>query len=147
MISVKIYVEGPSDKAAMTELLRPLIEHKAQQGVNIQFFEAPPGDKKESLMRKVPQRAALILANEPNTIVLVVPDLHPFNKAIPHETPEQLYAVIQKEIVKQIFEAHKTHYIETADAPFILGLSDYRQISEVCPQCFKPFVEFLESLS
>lgn len=215
MISVKVYVEGPSDRAAMTELLRPLIERKAKLGVNIQFFEAPSGDKKESIMRKVPQRAVLILANDPNTIVVAMPDLYPLNKAIPHETPDQLYEAIQtefknalkqrnlegdnrylgrfktfcfkydlealvlaaedalalrlntqnikvtwhkpvedqnnnnppKHVVKELFEAHKTYYSETADAPLILGLADYQQISEACSQCFKPFVEFLESLS
>lgn len=214
MKSVKVYVEGPSDVAAMTTLLAPLIEGKAQQGVQIQFFEAPPGDKKASLIRKVPARAALILANDPDSIVAVVPDLYPLNKEVPHENPQELFAAIREEfiqalarrgladdrryldrfktfcfkydlealllaaetalalrldekalkttwtipvedqdrdrppkcVVTELFEAQGSHYSETADAPLILGLSDYRDIASACPQQFKPFVEFLESM-
>lgn len=215
MTSVMVYVEGPSDQAAMTALLRPLIERKAQTGIRIQFFEAPRGDKKESVMQKVPKRAALILANDPNAIVIAMPDLYPLNKALPHETPQQLYDVVQiefnnalkergladdrrylerfktfcfkydlealvlaaeealalrldketvtvtwrkpvedqnnnhppKTVVRELFEQHGTNYAETADAPLILGLSDYLHIADACQQCFKPFVEFLEQLT
>jgi hypothetical protein len=198
----------------MTELLRPLIERKGQQGVQVQFFEAPPGDKKASIMRKVPRRAVLILVNEPDTIVIAMPDLYPLNKEIPHETPDQLNAAIQSEfkralkqrnlkddrrylerfrtfcfkydlealilaaqealalrlgidaikvtwqtpvedqnkdrppkvVVQELFKQHGTHYSETIDAPLILGLADYAQVAAACPQCFKPFVEFLEQV-
>jgi len=50
------YVEGRSDKQALEALLRPLIEQKAHEGVAIQFYEAPPGDKKVSVLRTVPRR-------------------------------------------------------------------------------------------
>lgn len=106
MKSVKVYVEGPSDVAAMTQLLAPLIERKLQQGVNIQFFEAPPGDKKASVIRKVPERAALILANEPDTLVVAMPDLYPLNKEVPHETPAQLADAIQAEF-EQALKRHR----------------------------------------
>lgn len=209
-----VYVEGPSDKLAMEALLRPLIEQKARQGISIEFYEAPPGDKKESVMRKVPKRAVLILANQPDTMVVAMPDLYPLNKAIPHETPDALFTAIQaefgqalqqhglagdqryharfktfcfkydlealllaaedalalrlnvdavkggwhkpvedqnkdvppKQVIEALFRRHQTQYRETADAPLILGLSDYPHIAEACPQQFKPFVEFLESL-
>lgn len=193
MKSVKVYVEGPSDMAAMTQLLAPLIERKLQQGVHIGFFEAPPGVKKASVIRKVPERAALILANEPDTIVIVMPDLYPLNKEVPHEDPAQLANAIQSEfdralkrhrmaddrryrdrfrafcfkcdlealvlaaeealalrldvgelkvtwhkpvedqnkdkppkyVLRELFDQHGIHYLETVDGPLILGLSDY----------------------
>jgi hypothetical protein len=37
-------------------------------------------------------------------------------------------------------------YKGTIDAPLILGNSNYTTIAQRCPQCFKPFVEYLESL-
>jgi hypothetical protein len=213
--SVIVYVEGASDRAAMTELLRPLIAHKAQQGIDIQFFEAPRGDKKASIIRKVPQRAAILLANDPSAIVVALPDLYPLNKEVPHTTPQHLFDAIQSEylkalsqrglanderyltrfktfcfkyelealllaaeealavrlgvskldvswtlpvedqnkdhppkhIVQALFRKYGGQYSETADAPLILGLSDYQQIVTACPQCFKPFIDFLEQLS
>jgi hypothetical protein len=213
--SVIVYVEGGSDKLAMEALLRPIIERKAQQGVSIQFFEAPPGDKKVSVIRKVPLRAALILLNDPHTIVIAMPDLYPLNKEIPHETADELFAAIQfefkralhrrgvgddqryiqrfkvfcfkyelealllaaedalaarlsldqvevtwtkpvedqnkdnppKQVLQALFEHYGTHYIETADAPLLLGLSELPAIKDACPQQFKPFVDYLESLS
>ncbi len=32
------------------------------------------------------------------------------------------------------------------DAPLILGAARYSEIADACPQCFKPFVDYLESL-
>ncbi|NOG66452.1 MAG: hypothetical protein HND46_23830 [Chloroflexi bacterium] len=52
MIEVKIYVEGPSDEAAMRALLQPLIERKQAEGISIDFFEAPPGHKKNPFWKK-----------------------------------------------------------------------------------------------
>ena len=43
---VIVYVEGPSDKAAMNALLEPLLEQKRQEGISIEFFETPAGDRK-----------------------------------------------------------------------------------------------------
>jgi hypothetical protein len=213
--AVKVYVEGASDRVAMTELLRPLIAHKAQQGIDIQFFEAPRGDKKASVIRKVPQRAAIILANDPDALVVAMPDLYPLNKEVPHTTPEELFGAIQtefvralkqrgladderyltrfktfcfkyelealllaadealairlgakkldvtwmlpvedqnhdhppKHVVQTLFKQHGSQYVETADAPLILGMSSYQDIASACPQCFKPFIDFLEQLS
>lgn len=51
-----------------------------------------------------------------------------------------------KGIVEELFEKHGQSYQSTLDARSILGASDYRDIAEKCPQCFKPFVEFLSSL-
>jgi hypothetical protein len=51
-----------------------------------------------------------------------------------------------KQIVEEIFKEHNDHYKGTIDAPLILGDSNYNTIAQRCPQCFKPFVEYLESL-
>jgi phenylpyruvate tautomerase PptA (4-oxalocrotonate tautomerase family) len=51
-----------------------------------------------------------------------------------------------KGIVEQLFEKHGQRYQNTVDARSIMGASDYRDIAKECPQCFKPFVEFLSSL-
>jgi hypothetical protein len=95
MVEVIVYVEGVSDKLAMEALLRPLLEHKRQQGISITFAEAPPGDKKESVLMRVPRQAINILRNKPNAIVIAMPDLYPKNKLFPHETFDQLKAGIE----------------------------------------------------
>lgn len=56
-----------------------------------------------------------------------------------HNTPP-------KRIVEQIFIDHDEYYHGTIDAPIILGNANYNIIAERCPQCFKPFVDFLESI-
>lgn len=52
-----------------------------------------------------------------------------------------------KRVVENLFRHHGQTYEETADAPAILGQSDYNEVADKCPQCFKPFVEFLMSCS
>jgi len=211
---VIIYVEGPSDKLAMLALLRPLIESKRQEGILIDFVETPAGDRKKSVLTKVPRRAASIIANDPDAIVVALPDLYPKNKAFPHETVAELVAGIQraflqsltlktsstintcqdrfrvfcfkhdmealvlaseenlrsrlqianlrrvwrvpvedqnhnlppKRVVEGLFQHCRKRYRDTVDAPVILGSSNYGTIAERCPQCFKPFVNFLSSL-
>ena len=215
MTRVIVYVEGPSDKAAMEQLLNPLIERKLEAGVRIEFLEAPSGDRKAALIKEVPHRAARILANDPTAIVVIMPDLYPLNKTVKHETPAELDDAIRmhftdalrtlqlsdderlqtrfrtfcfkyelealllaavtalaerlgvnldgltetwrlpvedqnndtppKSVVQALFERHKQRYIETVDAPLILSVCDYLQIAKACPQCFNPFVEFLEA--
>jgi hypothetical protein len=76
-----VYVEGPSDKLAMQELLHPLLEQKRQAGIDINFFETPEGDRKASVLTKVPIRAIRILQNNPDAIVIAMPDLYPRDKA------------------------------------------------------------------
>jgi hypothetical protein len=51
-----------------------------------------------------------------------------------------------KRIVEQLFQVRKRIYRDTFDAPLILGAASYRDITAACPQCFKPFVDYLESL-
>lgn len=210
---VLVYVEGPSDKASMQALLGPIIDQKKQKGIAINFFDAPAGDKKESVLTKVPKKAVNIVLNDPHCIVVAMPDLYPRNKAFPHETFEELKTGIlrnfesalkdknindarlserfkvfcfkhdlealllasgialqqrlesnslriiwktpvedqnhgnpPKRIVERLFEEQQKNYRDTVDAPMILKNCDYREIASHCPQCFKPFVEFLEGL-
>jgi phenylpyruvate tautomerase PptA (4-oxalocrotonate tautomerase family) len=210
-----IYVEGPSDRLAMERLLRHLIETKRQAGVDIQFFEVPSrgGDRKAALLTKIPRRAVDILRNDPDSVVVAMPDLYPRNKAFEHETAEQLIEGIRqaflsalsskgledqrlverfhafcfkhdlealllaaeavlanrlgsrdlkrtwqtpvedqnhdnppKRVVEELFREHGKRYVGTADAPVILAAANYQDIAERCPQCFAPFIEFLEKL-
>ncbi len=94
MKKVLIYVEGPSDKYAMNSLLETLIDEKLQAGIQISFMEAPSGDKKKSVIMKVPEKAVNILLNDPQAIVVALPDLYPKNKAFTHETAEELISGI-----------------------------------------------------
>ncbi len=213
MREVIVYVEGASDKLAMEALLQPLLELKQQNGISIKFAEAPPGDKKESVLMRVPRLAVNILRNKPDAFVIAMPDLYPKNKLFPHETFEELKAGIEqhfrdalakkdiqderlierfkvfcfkyelealvlavqdalalrlnanklditwiipvedqnhnhppKKILAALFEQHHQVYVETIDSPLILGLANYQQIADACPQCFKPFVDFLINL-
>jgi hypothetical protein len=91
-----VYVEGPSDKAAMGALLAPLLGQKRKEGIAIDFFESPPGDKKASVLTKVPRRAANILLNDSRAIVVAMPDLYPKNKVFRHETVNELVIGISK---------------------------------------------------
>ncbi len=213
-MKVIVYVEGPSDKLAMSNLLESLIEQKRLAGIEISFVEAPSGDKKKSVLIQVPKRALNILRNDPNAIVVALPDLYPKNKGFPHSTAEELidgiHTVFSKEIdgkriknkkdlssrfhafcfkhdlealllaspeaiadylkidnlnvnwtipvenqnndsppkriVESIFSTCHKRYRETVDAPLILSKVKYKELETLCPQQFKPFVDFLESL-
>jgi hypothetical protein len=89
-MKVIIYVEGKSDRLGMETLLRPLVEEKRQQGVDIQFYETPNGDRKIAVLTKVPIKAINILRNAPDSVVVALPDLYPRNKGFPHETVGEL---------------------------------------------------------
>ncbi len=216
-MKVMVYVEGPSDKLAMEALFRDLIGEKQKRGVAIRFLEAPKGNKKKSVLLKVPVKAAITIRNNPEARVVALPDLYPKNTGFPHETFEELRKGVlsefqkalekskkkssrssdslqerfkvfcfkydlealilasesplkrrlgadslkktwrdpvedqnhdrpPKRIVEDLFESHKQRYQGTVDAPRILGESDYHDLAEKCPQCFKPFVEFLSKL-
>jgi hypothetical protein len=56
-----------------------------------------------------------------------------------HDTPP-------KRIIEKLFEDCGKKYRDTLDAPKILNNAKYLVIAERCPQCFKPFIDFLESL-
>lgn len=52
-----------------------------------------------------------------------------------------------KRVVEEVFRSCGQRYKETVDAPLILGSCHYGAVADDCPQCFKPFVDFLSSLS
>lgn len=210
---VIVYVEGASDEDAMQECLKPLLEQKDGEGIAITFKESPPGDKKKTLLTKVPRLAVNILRNNAEAMVVVIPDLYPPHRAFRHETAEELQAGIVENfrlalqdkgiddqrimdrfkvfcfkydlealvlaaeealklrlgvknlkrtwrlpvedqnhdhppsrVIDDLFREHHQSYKKRADAPLILGMSQYLTIAERCPQCFKPFVEFLAAL-
>lgn len=89
-MGVIVYLEGPSDKISMEMLLGPLIRQKREEGVLIEFFDAPNGDRKKSVLEKVPVRAVNILRNDRDAFVVAMPDLYPKNKAFPHSTFDEL---------------------------------------------------------
>ena len=210
---VVVYVEGPSDVLALSALLQSLLEEKGSRGVAIEFFQAPSGDRKESVLLKVPLRAVNIILNDPGTMVVALPDLYPKNKGFPHETCEELRSGVMsrfeeelarkgvcddrltarfkvfclkhdlealllasgpalesrlgtaslpvtwsvpvedqnqddppKRLIERLFADHHSKYKDTVDAPLILSSCNYKHIAERCPQCFKPFVDFLDAL-
>jgi hypothetical protein len=59
---------------------------------------------------------------------------------------DQDHTMPPKRVVERVFEAHGDRYRDTIDAPLILGAAQYPDIAAACPQCFKPFVDYLESL-
>lgn len=59
---------------------------------------------------------------------------------------EQNQDLPPKRIVERLFESCGRKYKEVSDAASILQDADYQKISDRCPQSFKPFVDFLESL-
>jgi len=220
-MKVNIYVEGPSDKNAMEALLVKLIEKKSAEGVSINFFaiKGPNNDKggdaKKDLLLKAPRKAVDTL-KDPNSIVIILPDLYPKNKEFRHETFQELEAGIMKnfsqalqkkgiqderlkerfkvfcfkyemealilaaesallgklgklkftsqdvtwtrpvedqnhdrppsKIVEQLFRDSDKKYDKRVDPQLILGKTSYQEIAEQCPQCFKPFVEFIERI-
>lgn len=89
-MKVVVYVEGPSDKIALPALLSPLLKQKRQEGVAIRFFETPSGDRKASVITKVPIRAVNILRNDSEAVVVALPDLYPRDKTFSHETCDEL---------------------------------------------------------
>ena len=211
---VLIYVEGRSDKNAMEALLRTLLQQKLQEGIAINFIESPEGDKKKSVLTKVPLKAVSIIQNKPHSVVVALPDLYPKDVVFEHETFEELEEGIlaefdkamqdsrfgddtrlrdrfkvfcfkhdlevlilaseealkdhlnldfleitwqkpvecqdhedpPKRIIEKLFVKNGRRYKSTIHARAILENADYQIITKRCPQCFKPFVDFLTNL-
>jgi hypothetical protein len=211
---VNVYVEGPSDSLALEALLAELLATKLQEGVCIRFIPVPPtGDRKTTLLTKMPLKALNILRNDPASKVALLPDLYPPNKGFDHKTERELQAGVKNifsqavaskglgdvpgladrfkvfcfkhemevlllaakpnlarylacsgfsadwtepvedqnqdnppsRVVERWFRQCGRTYDKTLDARAILQGVDYRAIARICPQCFKPFVEFLQS--
>lgn len=208
-MKVIVYVEEASDQRAMEALLDALLICLRAGGVEIEFI---PTEGKRRLLRHTPIKAANMLSNDPQSIVIALPRLYSGNPTYYYETPEELKAVLQsafareakrkdldhervrdrfqvfilkydlealllaaesqlaarlgvtnlvptwtgpvedinhgnppRQVIEALFEAHGDRYHDTVDAPSILGAALYRDVAAACPQCFKPFVDFLES--
>ena len=106
---VIIYVEGTSDKNAMEALLVNLIEKKSAEGVSINFFAIKRpnndrgGDAKKDLLLKAPIKAVDTF-NDPNSIVILLPELYPKNKEFRHETFQELEAGIMNNFSQALRE-------------------------------------------
>jgi len=214
-MKVLVYVEGPSDRDALSALLRPIIEAGQGQGVGISFH---PQHSKDALLDDVPRKAADHLADRPDDLVIAMPDLYPmarysgtrnehssFNElqkllhdrfvaradklnlsdnarerfhvhCLKHDlealllaapaqlrqrlgTTEQLKKAWRKpvedqdddrppkRVVEDLFKKYrkKPSYVDTTDAPWILGRADLTMVETACPQRFRPFVEDLRA--
>ena len=73
-MKVLVYVEGPSDQAALRALLRSVLADGQRRGVGIQFL--PLGDKAKILNTSA-GKAARHLAEHPEDRVFALPDLYP----------------------------------------------------------------------
>lgn len=88
----------------------------------------------EALLLAVPKALALVLERE---------ELKPTWK-IPVEN--QNHNKPPKKIIETLFAETGQRYIETRDAPNILGQVNYEEVANACSQCFKPFVDFVRNL-
>jgi Domain of unknown function (DUF4276) len=59
---------------------------------------------------------------------------------------DQNHGCPPKKVLEGLFSANGKKYRDTIHAPLILGRSNYQNVADSCPQCFKPFVSFLENL-
>jgi Domain of unknown function (DUF4276) len=214
LTKVYVYVEGPSDKAALKALLAPLLRRLQEKEVYVTFFDETSGDRKKAILLKVPDRAVNILHTQPRSLVVALPDLYPKNKGFAHTTFAELRAGVlenfraaaqrkkiqkieelesrfkvfclkhdlealllaafeplkahlrspalkptwslpvedvnhdhpPKQVVEELFQSCGQRYKDTVDATLVLAASHYAEIARACPQCFQPFVEFLETL-
>lgn len=73
-MKVLVYVEGPSDRAALEVLLEPVIASGRIRGIGISFL---PLNGKSPILRDVPRKAADHLAEHPDDWVFALPDLYP----------------------------------------------------------------------
>ena len=90
---VVVYVEGKSDQQALTTLLAPLLERCAANGTRVDFI---PLEGKARLMGMSPGRAVNILRNNPNAVVVALPDLYPPNIGGPHSTDGELRKLLTR---------------------------------------------------
>ncbi len=212
MKKVIVYVEGPSDRLAMEELLAGLLQRLIERGVAVDFI---PTEGKKRLLNQTPLKALNTLRNDPQAIVIALPDLYPPDVVFAHRTFDELQSGLRaefehqfrlkqltdtrlaarfhifcfkydlealvlaaekqlasrlgqkatlectwsvpveeqnhhqppKRVVEALFAKCGERYKDTIDAPLILGAADYVAIAAACPQCFQPFVDFLESLA
>jgi len=99
---VIVYVEGPSDRLAMEELLADLLVRLQIAGVAVEFI---PTEGKKRLLLRTPTKAVNILRNDPHAVVIALPDLYPPNIAFKHTTFDELVQALREEFARVL--AHK----------------------------------------
>ncbi|WP_333641587.1 DUF4276 family protein [Mesotoga prima] len=89
-----VYVEGESDRLALTTLLKPLIDKKNSEGIAIEFASVGQSgnmsNNKKALLVKYPRKAYQIIRNNRESAVVLLPDLYPYNVGVPHVNYSQL---------------------------------------------------------
>ena len=104
---VVIYVEGSSDRDSLEFLLESLIAKKQERGITIKFASVKGkhnqrgGDAKKDILTKMPERAVDFLRNQPESVIVLMPDLYPKNKGFPHET----FAELERGIMERFSRA------------------------------------------
>jgi hypothetical protein len=88
---------------------------------------------------------ALVLAAEAGLSSRLGVTRLPVTWTIPVE--DQNHNQPPKYVIQELFKKHGQYYQQAIDAPLILSMHTYQEIADRCPQCFKPFVTFLESLT
>ncbi len=101
-MKVLVYVEGPSDKAALEALLQPIIRQGRDLGVGISFH---PQGSKSSILDNVPRIAADHLADRPGHRVIALPDLYPMRvykgTKNEHGSPKELERLLRDRFLKR----------------------------------------------
>jgi Domain of unknown function (DUF4276) len=105
-LKIVVYVEGDGDRLCLEALLDPLLTLKAASGVSIQFVPNPRGDSKKALLTKYPESAARTILNNPQILVVILPDLYPRNKGFDHETCEEMQAGVLHRFHQEIQRRH-----------------------------------------
>jgi hypothetical protein len=115
-VKVLVYVEGPSDRDALTKLLRPVIDAGRANGVGVNFL---PQGSKDALLDEVPRKAADYLAEKPDDWVFVLPDLYPMARYRGTKNQHESFAEFEK-LVRARFDsrAAKVNVSQAAQARF-----------------------------
>lgn len=88
---------------------------------------------------------ALLLAAEPALRRFLNVRELPVTWVLPVE--DQDHDLPPKRVVERLFEQRGRRCVDTTHAPSILRASDCHDLATRCPQCFGPFVKFLEQLA
>lgn len=105
-MKIIVYVEGAGDRLCLETLLDPLLKAKEASGVSIQFVPMTRGDRKTALLTTAPVKAAHAILNDPQNLVVILPDLYPRNKAFDHTTCEEMQAGVLRRFRQVITRGH-----------------------------------------
>lgn len=125
MRDIIVYVEGPSDRAVLEQVLQSDIHKAYQAGARIRFV---PTEGKQRLVTQIPVRAATQVLNDPHIIVFAVPDLYPQNVGGSHATFPELDALLSRAFLTELRRR---------------GVDDERLGARFRPHCFQYDLEAL----